>query len=86
MAIFKSTQSPFGWPLLQFPHTPFPTHFPHRNFPTLSHFQFTHSSPAHNGNFPNQNCAGPFQIGHSFQIAHLLPSAEKISKKCVYWR
>ncbi|EME26231.1 uncharacterized protein Gasu_61250 [Galdieria sulphuraria] len=29
-----------NWPLS-------PPIFPHRNFPTLSHFQFTHSSPAH---------------------------------------
>ncbi|EME25934.1 uncharacterized protein Gasu_64090 [Galdieria sulphuraria] len=48
MAISKS-RSPWGWPKL----APFPTHFPLGNFPTLSHFQFTHSSPPHtqNGNF-----------------------------------
>ncbi|EME28534.1 uncharacterized protein Gasu_39130 [Galdieria sulphuraria] len=48
MAISKSTQSPLGWPLFIFLTPLTPPIFPHRNFPTLSHFlQFTHSFPAH---------------------------------------
>ncbi|EME28786.1 uncharacterized protein Gasu_36810 [Galdieria sulphuraria] len=52
-----------NWPLS-------PLIFPHRNFPTLSHFQFTHSFPphTHNGNFQIKIARAHFQSACLFKL------------------
>ncbi|EME25803.1 uncharacterized protein Gasu_65360 [Galdieria sulphuraria] len=52
MAIFKSTQSPLGWPLFSnFPHPLSPSQFPHSLPFPIGHIL----PPTHNGNFKSRS-------------------------------